>query len=337
MAKTVPLIRTAAIVPWLRWLKANGRPVADRMQAAGLSFLDPARPNAPTPVLLLVEFIRQQARLEGHDIGYRVVSETSVRDLANLGLVALSAQTPQDSLTQVARYMPFHCSHEIITVDDRPEGLLVQETWMHTFDPADLHMIHQYVAALILSICNLPQIHPDPPCTVALMPHPDTGLAHLARWTAARLEPATAPKLSIRVPRHVAEARLPKFDLSPLDRASLANDWSRLRLRGILSESLSVAIEPMLPMGDLSVATLATVAGMTPRTLQRRLAEEGTSAFKLVDATRRRLALERIGQGADNFGGLARQLGYANASALTRAVRRWTGAPPSELRASGTG
>jgi AraC-like DNA-binding protein len=68
------------------------------------------------------------------------------------------------------------------------------------------------------------------------------------------------------------------------------------------------------------------------RTLQRRLAAEGTSFSALVEGVRREAALTGIA-GPASMADLSAQIGYANQSSLTRAVRRWTGAPPVALRA----
>ena len=71
---------------------------------------------------------------------------------------------------------------------------------------------------------------------------------------------------------------------------------------------------------------------MSTRTLQRRLASEGTSFRALVDqervgAARAFLALPDLG--ADE---IADRLGYSEASAFVRAFRRWTGTTPGEYR-----
>lgn len=70
---------------------------------------------------------------------------------------------------------------------------------------------------------------------------------------------------------------------------------------------------------------LATVAGrlkVSTRTLQRRLAREGTTFYELVDFERRARVEELIEHGAA-VKETAFRAGYADPSALTRARRRW--------------
>ncbi|MCB1354661.1 MAG: helix-turn-helix domain-containing protein [Rhodobacteraceae bacterium] len=335
MAQTVPLIRTAALVPWVRWLRENGRPVTQRLEAAGLAFLDLEEPNAPAPLLLLLDFIRQQADTEGMDIGCRVVTETSVVELANLGLVALTAETLYDAFTRVSRHMPRHCSHEVLTVEEHADWVTVCEFWHFDFDATTLHLIEQYVAALLHSICRLAR--PPGPCgiTYSLVPHPEAGLAHLRPWLGDRLEASSVPRLALQVPSAAAHARLPVFELSESEKISLTTDWAKLRERGILADSLEVTIMSMLPEARITADLLAKCAGMTTRTLQRRLEDEDTSVSDLIDTTRRRIALERLEAGDSNLSELAAALGYTNPSAFTRAVRRWTGQSPRTFRMTG--
>ena len=83
--------------------------------------------------------------------------------------------------------------------------------------------------------------------------------------------------------------------------------------------------------GVPSASELAVASGLSLRTLQRRLAQGGTSYSALLEAVRRDVALARLGAGGGTLGDLSAHLGYKRQSTLTRAVRRWTGQPPKHL------
>ncbi len=71
---------------------------------------------------------------------------------------------------------------------------------------------------------------------------------------------------------------------------------------------------------------------MSPRTLQRRLGDEGTSVHALLDEVRRGRAAALLD--ADMaIGEVAYLLGYSEPSAFHRAFRRWTGVTPEAFRA----
>ena len=83
------------------------------------------------------------------------------------------------------------------------------------------------------------------------------------------------------------------------------------------------------------VPTLEQVAEqfhMTPRTMQRRLADHGTRFQPLVDEVRLQLADQYLQDDRLPLTDIAELLGYSDQSAFTRAYRRWTGVTPHERR-----
>ena len=77
-----------------------------------------------------------------------------------------------------------------------------------------------------------------------------------------------------------------------------------------------------LAAGDLSLRAVAERLGMSARTLQRRLEEEGTSWRAEVDALRREQA-SRLREVGLSRTAIAARLGYSDARVLRRADRRW--------------
>lgn len=71
---------------------------------------------------------------------------------------------------------------------------------------------------------------------------------------------------------------------------------------------------------------------LSPRSLHRRLEEEGSGFRAIKDALRRDLALARLAKSHQPIAALAADLGYADASAFYRAVVGWTGLSPERFR-----
>lgn len=71
---------------------------------------------------------------------------------------------------------------------------------------------------------------------------------------------------------------------------------------------------------------------MSPRTVHRRLEEEGSSFRAIKDALRRDLALARLTKTQDAVARIAAELGYADPSAFYRACIEWTGLSPAHYR-----
>lgn len=72
---------------------------------------------------------------------------------------------------------------------------------------------------------------------------------------------------------------------------------------------------------------------MSPRTLQRRLADEQATFADLLESVREELARIYVGEGRP-LGEVAFRLGYAETSAFLRAFKRWTGTTPTAFRRS---
>ena len=76
----------------------------------------------------------------------------------------------------------------------------------------------------------------------------------------------------------------------------------------------------------------ADVMHMSTATLQRHLAQEGTSFQALKDELRRDLAISRLNTSAVSVAALAGELGFADSAAFQRAFKNWTGSAPGLYR-----
>ena len=72
---------------------------------------------------------------------------------------------------------------------------------------------------------------------------------------------------------------------------------------------------------------------LSVRSLQRRLAAEGTLFEALLDETRAELAKRYLRAGALGVTQVAYQLGFSDPANFTRAFKRWTGRTPRDFAA----
>ncbi len=89
---------------------------------------------------------------------------------------------------------------------------------------------------------------------------------------------------------------------------------------------------PLIREGRTGLAALAEAHHTSVRSLQRRLAEQGTSFQQLLDDTRRHLAEGHLKNARLDVAEIALLLGYSEQSAFTRAFRSWTGVTPALWR-----
>lgn len=92
-----------------------------------------------------------------------------------------------------------------------------------------------------------------------------------------------------------------------------------------------------LPSGNPGDALIARAVYLSPRTMQRRLAEEGTSYTQVLDEVRRELAENYISDPDVPLNEVSYLLGFSEMSSFSRAFKRWTGKSPSGYRAGSVG
>lgn len=108
-----------------------------------------------------------------------------------------------------------------------------------------------------------------------------------------------------------------------------------LREVSAVSEPVGVwrqALVGLIRSGRTQLGDLAHALQMSPRSLQRRLAEQGHSFQTLLGQTRQQLAEAYLRDASVELAEVALLLGYSEQSAFTRAFRQWTGVAPLQWR-----
>jgi AraC-like DNA-binding protein len=136
-----------------------------------------------------------------------------------------------------------------------------------------------------------------------------------------------------------ASWQLPIVSADPyLHRVCVKSYEEALALRVTKPSALKVQVEnaiaSLLPHGQARHDLVAAKLGMSPRTLARRMAAEGSSFAGTLAETRFALARRYLTDRKLAISQIAWLLGYAEIGAFTRAFQRKTGMAPSAARAS---
>ena len=121
-------------------------------------------------------------------------------------------------------------------------------------------------------------------------------------------------------------------------RRDCAGCWSGRSSSSAVKESGSVdhmrrVLRTLLHTGEATEERLAHLFAMHRRTVNRRLQAQGTTFRKLVDEVRYDVARHLLESSELPVIDIAGMLNYADASAFTRAFRRWSGTTPAQWRA----
>src|SRR4029077_4682629 len=84
-----------------------------------------------------------------------------------------------------------------------------------------------------------------------------------------------------------------------------------------------------------NVRELAKALFTSERSLRRALSAHGTSYQSLRDEVRMRLALQYLTSTATPVEEIARTVGFTSSRSFRRALKRWTGKSPTDVRAEG--
>jgi AraC-like DNA-binding protein len=99
-----------------------------------------------------------------------------------------------------------------------------------------------------------------------------------------------------------------------------------------LGDVVQQIVTRLLREGYPDVHSVATMLGLTTRTLQRRLSEEGVTYAGVVARARFDVAQRMLEDPACKIIEVALDLGYSDPAHFARAFARWTGLTPREFR-----
>jgi len=250
----------------------------------------------------------------------------SVRHLGLLGYALYTSPTVGDALHALCRYHDLVNDSGRWTLDVTRKGASVEWTREGPLTLGARVANEQVLASFVTvlresagpgaSILEVRLRSPRPPRT-------STHEAHFGgpiRWGAREWAVSISPEQLGATPRGADPILTDYFAQQAKDHLGRAN------FRGTASE-VAGAVTSLLARGIPQISVVATHVGVSERTLRRRLAEEGTSFDTIVQELQRARAQSLLAAG-ERVREVAFATGFSDASAFSRAYRRWTGTPP---------
>ncbi|MEQ9694141.1 helix-turn-helix domain-containing protein [Shimia sp. SDUM112013] len=325
MTGSIPLIRSGAIAPMRRWLRKAGRDETPCLRQAGLEWVPEDDPTVPIPLLGAIELLTTMSGAFGPDTPYRIVGDVGAFEIGLIGVEGLQGPTVRDGMRRISQMMRFHATHELFSVTEEDDGAIqIVDGWsMNLWDAAAIHYVQQYDVALIDGICQAATGRRPNPSQVWMLPHPEHGLAHLEGRMGRQLAEAKNRALTLRIDAEVADYSIPP-DVSRAARRLLPDNPVILPRGATLAEDVATLLVSMLPHTKVTLPGVAAAAGMSARTFRRRLADDGTGFFEIVEQVRAERATVRLSDpNPPSLGALAKELGFRDQATLTRAMHRW--------------
>jgi AraC-like DNA-binding protein len=104
-----------------------------------------------------------------------------------------------------------------------------------------------------------------------------------------------------------------------------------------IAEQVRKALIHLMDGGDTSIEKVARRLGMSGRSLQRRLADEGTGYNDLLTEVRAEFAKRYLARKTVSASEVAYLLGFTEPPAFFKAFKRWTGMTPREFQSAASG
>ncbi|MFI9009145.1 AraC family transcriptional regulator [Actinosynnema sp. NPDC053489] len=267
------------------------------------------------------------------DLGLRVAARQDFGMLGPLALAIRNSPTVADALECTSRYLFVHARSLSLSLVDDPHGapdLAALHYGVPPDPPVSVQAIDLGLGFLHRSITHLLG-GPYGLRSVELPYAPVAPLAVYERFFGAAVHVGQDAPL-LRMPRALLHQPLAGGDerVWRLALAFLAEQvagdgtTTTTRVRGVLARSLGT-IAPEL-------GAVARLVDLHPRTVQRRLAAEGTTFAAVLDDVRREAARRYLTTTDMPMSQVAGMLGLSEQSALSRCCRRWWGTTPSAVR-----
>jgi AraC-like DNA-binding protein len=263
-------------------------------------------------------------------IGLKLGSESKPEFFDPIGLAALSANTFGDAVEQVSRHKRLSCPEEIAHWKEGNE-LAIQFRWLLAKDQEPSILV-DLCFAWILSIGRVGSGTTLVPLRVELMRQEANSEA--IRQTLGCPVIFNAPCNTIVF--RAEDAALPFVTrnaellamLAPQLDAELNARQRKQQFSDVVRSEVRLNLAGHRPM----IQVIARRLHLSPRTLQRRLRDEGSSFQQVVEEARRQLAYHYLTDSALELNETAYLLGYEDANSFVRAFRLWEGVPPAQWR-----
>ena len=320
------------------------RLVADRLRAAGVylpSILKQAGiklrqiddPDERLPANCQIDLLKAAADVLNDDLlGFRLAQSTDLRRLGLLYYVFASSATLDEAIRRCARYS--RVANEAIVVQLLEGGRpVIRLGYTGIARHTDVHQM-EFIITFLLRLCRHTTGRQLVPESVSMMHVRSAIASELSNFFGVRVEFGSDFD-EIVLPTGAGD--LPLVNADPYLNNIIVKDCeaylAELRTNvGPFRIRVENAIAPLLPHASARTSIIAQALGMSERTLERRLAQEGTSFMEILQQLRSEMAVRYVDDPVVPISRIAWLLGFEEVSSFSNAFKRWTGKSPRQMR-----
>ncbi len=264
--------------------------------------------------------------------GLKIATQISVGDRPPSSMAAFYARDYRDALTRLARFKQL-CTPEELQITISKDECLIEPVWLHALEEAP-PLLTDAAFASFVELGRQGTGHLVKAKRVELKRGPEATGVHEAYFKCPVKFRARRNMLVL----HAADLDRPFVTyndelLAMLD-PQLLKALEERRAQPSTSEQVKWVLKRLLAGARPEIAAVARELGLSDRTLQRRIVDEGTTFRQLLLEARQELAREYLNRPEIDVTEVAYLLGYEDANSFYRAFRTWEGTTPAQLRSA---
>lgn len=278
-------------------------------------------------------FERAAVLTKNENLGFQLGKEQDIRRAGLICYVGLAAPTVGGFLANFARYS--RVASPVLEIDMSrlmDDGVI---NWEYAISPSlKRRQYVEFSAASLLHTVRQFTVGPVSPRLVRLQHNRRNQVDEIEAFFGCKVEFGAASNGftfaldDLNLPLSTADEQL----------LSVLQGYGDQVLADIARQSpgLVIAVEraiaEQLGAGPVTLEAVASGMGMSPRTLSRKLAAEGTSFFRLLENLRKSLSKSYLRDSNLVLAEIAFLLGYSGLGSFNDAFKRWTGHSPGQFR-----
>ena len=292
-------------------------------------------PDSRIPFAQLVNLYEKAAELTGDvNFGLHIGESVALSAFDVVGYCALNSSTLGAAFARVARYHSIWTDGALFTLETSGDSSAIVYRYA---DPSirERRQDSEMTLATVTTLCRTVLTPAFVPSGVEFQHAAPADLSEHQRLFNCPVK-FDAPENRLSFPSSFLSLPIAKADASLcalLDRHA-EELLTKYPPRDSLIDQVRNLIADEFRGGEPSLERIAEHLSLTPRTLQRKLQELGTSYNDVLDQMRRQLAMRYLREPQMAICEVAYLLGFSESSSFHRAFKRWTGVTPKEFRSN---
>jgi AraC-like DNA-binding protein len=333
MASTHPLVRAAALTNYAEVARAAGLNPIRMLGDAGIGANVLQDPDLRIPAERVARLLEASAAASGvESFGLQMAETRRLSNFGPIGMLIRDQPTLRDSLVLMLRYHALLNGALSLVIEEAAGTVVIREDVIVGAGVSPRQAIELAIGVMLRLIRSIvdPQWRPTRVCFVH--PAPRDLRTHLRVFGPCvefnhDFNGIVCASTDLDTPNPTADPAMARYAKQLLEEATA-------QPQPTLAEEVRRAILLLLPSGRATIEQVAAHLGVVPRTVQRRLADEGVSFSALVNEVRVELAQRHVLGSTRALTEVAALLGFSAQSGFSRWYSDQFGCSPMKSRSA---